>query len=74
MTVLILGMQTQEEAMKKKRGYEYEMMLAHFDARKAAISINNISLTPSSAYKTKQGIGFCGLGICAIRPKQTRKA
>jgi len=74
MTVLILGMQTQEEAMKQKRGYEYEMVLARVDARNAAISISNISLTPSSAYVTKQGIGFCGLGICAIRPKQTPKA
>ena len=69
-----MGMQTQEEAMKKLRGYEYEMMLTRFDARNAAISISNLSLTPSSGYSRKQGIGFCGLGICAIRPKRTLKA
>ena len=56
--------------MKKKRGYEYEMMLARIDAQNAAIRISNLSLSPSSGYKTKLGIGFCGLGICAIRQKQ----
>ena len=56
--------------MKKKRGYEYEMMLARIDAQNAAIRISNLSLTSSSGYATKHGIGFCGLGICAIRQKQ----
>ena len=56
--------------MKKKRGYEYEMMLARIDAQNAAIRISNLSLSASSGYTTKLGIGFCGLGICAIRQKK----
>jgi hypothetical protein len=58
----------------KKRGYEYEMMLARIDPRNAAIRISNLSLTSSSGYTTKSGIGFCGLDICAIRFKQTIKS
>ncbi len=59
--------------MNKKRGYEYEMMLARIDAQNAAIRISNLSLTSSSGYATKHGIGFCGLDICTIRLKQTKK-
>lgn len=57
--------------MKKKRGYEYEMMLARIDVQNAAISISNISLESSSGFTAKHGISFCGLDICAIRLKQT---
>jgi len=60
----------EEAAMNKKRGYEYEMMLARIDERKAAICISNISLASSSGYYSEHGIGVCGLGICAIRPKK----
>jgi hypothetical protein len=55
----------------KKRGYEYEMMLARIDAHNAAIRISNISLGSSSGFTAEQGINFCGLEICAIRLKQT---
>ena len=56
--------------MKKKRGYEYEMMLARIDERNAAIRVSNISLASSSGFASEHGIGVCGLGICAIRLKQ----
>jgi hypothetical protein len=59
--------------MNKKRGYEYEMMLARIDPRNAAIRISNLSLSSSLGYTAKHGIGFCGLNICAIRLKQTKK-
>ena len=54
----------------RKRGYEYEMMLARIDAHNAAIRISNISLGSSSGYTAEEGISFCGLEICAIRLKQ----
>ena len=57
----------------KKRGYEYEMMLARIDVQNAAISISNISLASSSGFTAKSGINFCGLDVCAIRLKQTIK-
>lgn len=54
--------------MKKIRGYEYEMMLARIDERNAAIRISNICLASSSGgFTSENGIGVCGLNICAIR-------
>ena len=54
----------------KKRGYEYEMMIARIDKRNAAMRISNLSLSSSSGYAATQGIGVCGLTICAIRMKR----
>jgi hypothetical protein len=61
-------------AIKMKRGYEYEMMLARIDKRNAAIHISNISLASSSGFYSEHGIGVCGLDICAIRLKKEIKS
>ncbi|MEW5936767.1 MAG: hypothetical protein AB1665_02985 [Candidatus Thermoplasmatota archaeon] len=58
-------------ARKKLPHYEYEMCVAHIDARAKALITCNINLSRNSAFAFRGGLGLCGLNICSIRAKNT---
>ena len=57
--------------MKKKKGYEYELCITHLDPDKRGIRIRNIGLSSNASFSSDSGLGFCDLGFCNIRFKET---
>jgi hypothetical protein len=59
--------------MKNKKGYEYELCIAHIDKDEGAIKIHHINLSLNSGFISTKGTSFCDLGFCNIRVKRMFK-
>ncbi len=57
----------------QKRGYEYELCIAHFDEECSELRVQNISLSSHCGFSTSKGTSFCNLGFCNIRYKSSFK-
>ena len=57
----------------KMKGYEYELCIARLDTAGRTIRVSSIDLSTTSAFVFGGGFGFCGLGICSIQTKPSRK-